>query len=98
MKKAYSKPEIVFENFMSSTNIAACKVDTNLPSTNNCGISFVPGQVVFLDSSTGCNVPSDCYDICYDNPSDTNRLFGSSFLTPEGRAITVARPSSIKLR
>lgn len=77
MKKAYSKPEIVFENFMSSTNIAACKVDTNLPSTNTCGISFVPGQVVFLDSSTGCNVPSDGYDICYDNPSDTNRLFGS---------------------
>lgn len=52
MKKAYSKPEIVFENFSLSQNIAGdCEVKTNTPARGQCGIEFGP-FVVFLDTAT----------------------------------------------
>ena len=77
MKKAYSKPEIVFENFMSSTNIAACGIDTNLQTRNVCGIDFGGGTVLFTTGISHCTEEGANYDVCYDNPSDDNRLFGS---------------------
>ena len=37
MRKAYSKPQIMFEDFTLSTNIAAgCEVKTNTPSQMQC--------------------------------------------------------------
>ena len=51
MKKVYSKPEIVFENFALSENIAnaGCEVKTNTPAQGTCGIPWADG-VLFLDS------------------------------------------------
>ena len=41
MKKTYSKPEIVFENFVLSTNIAAnCDVIISTADSGNCGIEW----------------------------------------------------------
>lgn len=80
MKKAYSKPEIMFESFMSSTSIASCGRDTDLPSTKTCGITFGDeDQVFFIGKETGCNVAvADGFNgVCYHNPSDTAMLFGS---------------------
>ena len=61
MKKNYTKPEIVFENFLASTNIAAgCEVKTNMPSVDNCAYSYTDeyaGQLnLFL---TGVDVCTD---------------------------------------
>lgn len=55
MKKAYSKPEIVFENFSLSQNIAGdCEVQTDAHAKGQCGFDFGP-FVVFLDAAN-----SDC--------------------------------------
>ena len=82
MKKAYSKPDIVFENFSLSTNIAAgCEVKTNF-AQNQCGYKFAPGIVIFLEGVNGCVKPVVDGDgqfngICYHNPSDDNNIFSS---------------------
>lgn len=50
MKKAYMKPEILFEDFSLSQSIAAgCEEKTNTPSQEQCGFEFGP-YVVFLDT------------------------------------------------
>ena len=50
MKKAYAKPEIIFESFSLSQNIAAgCEVQTDTPSRNQCGLEWGP-DILFLDS------------------------------------------------
>lgn len=84
MKKTYSKPEIVFESFSLSQNIAAgCEVKTNTPAQSECGIDF-GGYMIFLDEMTGCSdipVTSEGGDgeyngICYHVPNGEN-LFNS---------------------
>ena len=53
MKKVYEKPEIVFENFSLSTNIAAgCEVKTNTPSQGQCGIKW--GSDILFLADTNC--------------------------------------------
>lgn len=82
MKKAYSKPEIMFENFSLSTNIAAgCEHTTSLPSYEaSCAyISSGFGEKIFV-SAPNCEVtaPNGEYgNICYHNPSYENNLFNS---------------------
>ena len=85
MKKAYSKPQFLFEDFTLSTNIAGdCEVDTHLPSNNTCGVDF-SGVTVFLEGMGGCaggievdNVGGDgeFNKICYHVPYGQN-LFNS---------------------
>ena len=54
MKKAYSKPQIMFEDFTLTTNIAAgCEVKTRTPSENQCGVN-ASGINIFLEGMTGC--------------------------------------------
>lgn len=51
MKKAYTKPEIVFESFSLSQNIAAgCEEKTNTPAQGQCGIEF-GAEILFLDTA-----------------------------------------------
>ena len=83
MKRAYSKPEIAFENFSLSTNIAAgCELRTNLKGEDECGYP-TRGGVVFLQTISGCKYTpngenGDTHDgFCYHTPSDTNNLFNS---------------------
>ena len=48
MKKVYKKPEIMFESFASSVNIAGdCEVTTNTPNSGYCGLDL-GGGVGFL--------------------------------------------------
>ena len=50
MKKAYKKPEIMFESFASSVNIAGdCEVSTDTPNSGYCGIEFSVGDILFMD-------------------------------------------------
>ena len=59
MKKTYTKPEISFESFLVSTNIAAgCEAQPNNQSNfDSCGIVFAP-YVVFGSDLGGCTTPS----------------------------------------
>lgn len=88
MKKMYSKPEIVFENFAISTNIAGdCEVPfVNNPSKGSCAVTGTGGIAVF-DSQVGAvcvfkpgevGYDDDYYDqLCYHVPTEYNNLFNS---------------------
>ena len=79
MKKAYIKPDIIFEDFTLSTSIAAgCGKPTETPSWNMCGVVFGPMNL-FLSSISACTDPVEdgSYGYCYHNPSDLTNLFNS---------------------
>lgn len=86
MKKTYSKPQIMFEDFTLTTNIASgCDVMANNPSLNQCGIDF-SGLMVFLSEETGCKGDGIVEDlggdgeyagICYHVFSNDQNLFNS---------------------
>lgn len=86
MKREYRKPEIVFESFALSTNIAAaCAIDTNQHSQNVCGI-YLPGVGnVFTEDVNVCTKrvnPDDpgasLYNrYCYHVPTEARSLFNS---------------------
>lgn len=83
MKKIYKKPEIMFEDFTLSTNIAAgCEVKVGNPSKGTCGITTSDSEITFFNIGIVRNCssePSDgMYDgACYHAPYDTNNLFNS---------------------
>ena len=88
MKKAYVKPEIVFESFLLSTSIAGnCESIVGNPSKNVCGIpdeNDIPGMNLFIGTVNGCDikVAEDEYTdgnntFCYHNPTEYNNLFNS---------------------
>lgn len=84
MKKLYSKPEIMFENFTLSTNIAAgCEVKINNQAVNTCTIEHNDGFEVSRIFAAGIAVacttqPTGKYNgLCYDTPSETFNLFNS---------------------
>lgn len=84
MRKNYVKPEIVFESFAASTNIAAgCELRTNTQSLNVVGCTYLFGRdqvSVFSDAALGCvQIPADGLHngACYHTPSEANNLFNS---------------------
>ena len=85
MKKVYTKPEIIFENFALSSNIAGgCEVRTNTPSQGNCAYIVNAGPVtfnIFLSDMQGIctttEADGDYNGICYHVPTETNNLFNS---------------------
>ena len=80
MKKIYSKPEIIFEDFSLSTSIAAgCELDTPLPSyEENCGYP-TRGGIVFVEGAQCTTHPQDGMHngFCYHVPVETSNLFNS---------------------
>lgn len=81
MKKAYSKPEIAFEDFTLSTAIAGdCGTTTNTPSAQQCGVDM-GGSVVFTTGVTGCQTQIEDGGmgdgLCYHVPSAGSALFNS---------------------
>ena len=92
MKKTYTKPTIMFEDFTLSTSIAAgCELTPNtFANFNNCAHRI--GDLFFFGSDlTGCTKfadksrPVDAYSgtiinndtVCYHTPSDVNNIFNS---------------------
>ena len=83
MKKTYTKPEISFESFLMSTNIAG---DCEKPFVNNaskgtCAVLGTGGIAVF-DGIVGaaCKFPAenDQWDgLCYHVPTEAANLFNS---------------------
>lgn len=87
MKKTYSKPEIMFEGFAMSTNIAAgCETTSSLPSYNVCGYPTRGGNVFTseIGGANGCTVTNvtEPYStgnntFCYHVPDDWHNIFNS---------------------
>lgn len=86
MKKVYRAPEIVFESFSLNVSIAAdCAVETNA-TKGTCGYDMGWGMNVFFVGIAGCGIEitdetiennPNTNTICYHNPTDDTRLFGS---------------------
>lgn len=79
MKKTYSKPEITFESFATSTSIAAgCEVINATHASGTCGFPTRNG-VIFVEGVTGCEyIQPDQFDgICYHVPINTSNVFNS---------------------
>lgn len=82
MKKTYSQPDILFENFSLSTSIAeVCAVVTHTPQDGTCGVMF-GDRMVFIGNVDGCAIKvadgSPVFNgLCYHVPIDTNALFNS---------------------
>lgn len=82
MKKAYSKPEIVFENFSLSTNIAAgCEQKNELQSGGTCGHKWGK-STIFTEEVTGCKKKvtdgsGDYNGLCYHVPNESYNVFNS---------------------
>ena len=82
MKKAYTKPDIMFENFSLCTSIANnCVRDINLLHQYSCGYEW-GGYIVFGTDMTGCSLQQNLTQMtpdgfCYHNPTDSNNLFNS---------------------
>ncbi len=67
--KKYVKPELVYEHFELSQQIAACSYDL-VPSTSgqapNCAFfgdetTMTPGKTIFLNDNTSCEVGAQWY-------------------------------------
>ena len=81
MKKYYTKPQLVFEKFSLSTNIAAsCAIKNDGPSKDQCGYHGDFDFPIFISIEMGCTTtePDGDYNgICYHNPSSISNVFGS---------------------
>ena len=87
MKKIYTKPQIYFESFSLSTNIASdCDVPFALAAKDICAIpdaSGLPEMGIFnlTVAGTQCGVHGDGNEeyngFCYHVPVETNNLFNS---------------------
>lgn len=86
MKKKYEKPEIMFESFSMSTNIASGCEHQNVTHSDGvygCGYKLERFDDVVFTEAVGCNahevLDSDgSYNkICYHVPSENNNLFTS---------------------
>lgn len=81
MKKIYSKPNIMYEDFSLSTGItASCEYSTNF-ARDVCGFKYGP-YMIFTEGISGCAIPVPDGDlmfngICYHNPSDDKNIFSS---------------------
>ena len=90
MKKQYSKPGIIIEDFTIAQNIASCNVPhydewggPNTGSKNSCGwiVDKDLNIVAWLSEATKCNDiygENDDYNgLCYNNYSNGSEIFGS---------------------
>jgi len=85
MKKTYSKPEIMFERFAVSTNIAGdCTPPYMTGARDICGIPDNSGMFILFNTNVDgqCNLDGDINSttndgMCYHNPSLDNNLFNS---------------------
>lgn len=82
MKRTYSKPDILFEDFSLSTSIAAgCETIIDGQSQYTCGLVW-GRKTVFVQAATGCTTKiidgdPEYNGLCYHVPIETNNLFNS---------------------
>lgn len=81
MKKSYTKPEIAFESFTLSTNIAGdCEVKNSSPTRYSCAYETRDGNI-FTSEVDACTVEvngdytAGNNTFCYHNPGEDSNLF-----------------------
>lgn len=82
MRKTYSKPEILFEDFSLSISITVgCDVQNTTPSQDQCGVYFEGVGNVFITGMAACSdFPVDNGEFngfCYHVPFDDKNIFNS---------------------
>ena len=83
MKKQYTKPEIMFEDFSLTENIASgCEIIVPTPNGGTCGYKYEGGNgsKMFTNSVGDCDVKVDDDEkngFCYHDPISNNNLFNS---------------------
>ncbi len=81
MKKSYVKPQVLFEDFQLSANIAAgCGYRINHADTINtlCTYDMTDEKVFNTILAGGCTTtPPEDDSICYHNPTSQTKLFTS---------------------
>lgn len=87
MKKVYSAPQILFESFTMSTNIAGtCESIVDTYAQGNCAIKGSGNIAIFAADMIGIckftpgtfNQEEDTWDgFCYHVPTEYNNLFNS---------------------
>lgn len=81
MKKVYTKPAIMFEDFTLSTNIAgSCEIKTNTPNAGKCAYEGDEEYPIFTDAVSACITKwqdTENNGFCYHVPIVTNNLFNS---------------------
>lgn len=80
MRKAYSKPLLVAENFALSSSISSPCEGIAQNAEFACAV-YIPdlSTSILGDLDMGCNeMPPNPEDsVCYHNPSDANNVYGS---------------------
>ena len=85
MKKSYVKPQVFFESFQLSANIAGDCGANGIVKTfakNACGVVF-GNSAVFVSTVAGCTIHIDTpeeekeYNYCYHVPNANDKLFSS---------------------
>ena len=82
MKKNYSTPDIMFESFSLSTDIAGnCARPTNTPVQGKCALIYA-GRPLFVSGVDQCIFPiedgsAQFNGICYYVPTNSTNLFNS---------------------
>ena len=86
MKKVYTAPQILFESFTMSTNIAGnCESIVGNPTQGTCAVIGTGGQNIFSGTIEACDFTpegfggtADEWDgFCYHVPTEYNNLFNS---------------------
>lgn len=78
MKKTYVKPEVYFESFELSANIATgCEISIN-HTVGACwqGVEGFQEFKIFVESNS-CKTTPDENGLCYHSPTDANNIFTS---------------------
>lgn len=75
MKKTYVKPQIYFEDFQLSANIAAgCGKPLN-HTMETC--QPISGMILFVDGNSSCQYKTDKNGVCYQSFSTEGEVFTS---------------------
>ncbi len=85
MKKAYCKPELYYESYELSSNIAGnCATglpsvgEVNMSNYGDCRVDVGGGDFLFLAQGIGCNTaPSEGDGYCYQTFATDIMLFNS---------------------
>lgn len=86
MKKSYVKPQVFFESFQLSANIAGDCGANGIVKTfakNACGVPYGSSGTVFVSTVSGCTTHIDTpdeeqgYNYCYHVPNANDKLFSS---------------------
>ena len=82
MKKTYAKPQIVFESFQLTANIAGdCNTKPNIANEATCGYIDDNGWIIFQNSAVCIHVqvgPDGEYNgLCYRVPTGDMSVFTS---------------------